>query len=364
VSVRKHTLRKGLESKRSQLVRDSAKAVIDGGDIDLAEVSRRLQTYDALLSAMPTSLVAFGVIGTVAVSAVVVLALLRIPRTHVFLDTSTDGVVFALSDTISWSADPAVDLGRLALDGVSIVRSSPLVGVRADSAHGVMHVAGGSSSLARLHVATGDAGGEMELHALESNLIEVAFRQVDVDGTVFLSGDVDLTWSEPGEEPVHRFAESLAYGEPIQFGATATRIDPLFLRYESRTPLILRDISVERLGFVRQTSPGISAAFESTVLAGSIRLREVPKTVELRERSWLTLPEARGRLIQLRVADTLRAVFEGSAKQVLVGPDGFYRDLSPSWLEYLYHNRPLALLWSAIGFAWGLAWTTWKLVRQ
>jgi len=47
---------------------------------------------------------------------------------------------------------------------------------------------------------------------------------------------------------------------------------------------------------------------------------------------------------------------EGSVSRVSAGPRGFEKNLKPTFLAYLYHQEPLAIVGSVVAFLFALIW--------
>jgi hypothetical protein len=58
----------------------------------------------------------------------------------------------------------------------------------------------------------------------------------------------------------------------------------------------------------------------------------------------------------MRLEQDVRVVFQGTVREVRLGPPGYAENLMPTYLEYFYFNQPLAFFWGAIVFFWGLLW--------
>jgi hypothetical protein len=67
-------------------------------------------------------------------------------------------------------------------------------------------------------------------------------------------------------------------------------------------------------------------------------------------------------MVNLWATDTINIIFEGTARQIQVGPEGFERNLVPTYLQYFYHQQSLAFFWSTIGFLWGILWSIRKTI--
>jgi hypothetical protein len=133
---------------------------------------------------------------------------------------------------------------------------------------------------------------------------------------------------------------------------------PIQFRVRPGTSWRLQNLRVHRLRFSRQMSEEAGEiAFVSTIKKGTLTLHDTAGSVTLQEGDHLSLTGVKGRLVDLRGGDTLDLIFEGTVTQVLIGPEGFKRDLTPSWFMYVSHNQPLIACWSAAVFLGGILWS-------
>ena len=68
--------------------------------------------------------------------------------------------------------------------------------------------------------------------------------------------------------------------------------------------------------------------------------------------------------MELHGLNTLQVRFEGVARDIFLGPEGFRRSLAPSLLEYFYHQKRLGFAWTAVVFFWGLLWSLRKTIMR
>jgi hypothetical protein len=112
-------------------------------------------------------------------------------------------------------------------------------------------------------------------------------------------------------------------------------------------------ISLIRFGR-RSATPGFGATFVSTVISGAIQLVDVEREVKLNPGAWVKIDEFHGHIFELEQSGAQYSVgFSGAAGHVAIGPAAFAEDLTPTCLDYLYHQQWLKLLWAGAlaGFA-------------
>jgi hypothetical protein len=107
----------------------------------------------------------------------------------------------------------------------------------------------------------------------------------------------------------------------------------------------------------------MSEAFESSIKSGTVTLYDVPNTRILREGDRLRLADGVGTIVMITSTGRgMKLVFEGTAKSIVIGPEGAQINLAPSVLEYLYHREPLTFLWGGVTFLWAFLWGARKIL--
>ena len=112
-------------------------------------------------------------------------------------------------------------------------------------------------------------------------------------------------------------------------------------------------ISLIRFGRRAATSD-FGATFVSTVVSGEIQLVDIEREVKLDRGAWVMIDGFHGHIFEFEQNELGYSVgFSGAARQVAIGPAGFTEDLTPTCLDYLYHQEWLKLTWAAAlaGFA-------------
>jgi hypothetical protein len=96
----------------------------------------------------------------------------------------------------------------------------------------------------------------------------------------------------------------------------------------------------------RSTTADSSAAFVSTIISGSVKLIDVARDQSLEPNAALQLNGFRGYITDFRkVKEGFEFGFAGTVSQLRVGPAGFADDISPTALDYLYHQEWIKLMW-------------------
>lgn len=171
----------------------------------------------------------------------------------------------------------------------------------------------------------------------------------------FLVQNADLTLEMGMEMEQEKIEKEIP--EPISFETFRTAAEPVRFELASKEKWHLRGLQVSQIGFMEENPPG-SGKFESAVRSGRFRLPETGFKDELREADRLILKKIK-QSRRLEISKTEKGVkifFEGSVAEILAGPKGFEKDLTPTWLEYLYHQKLVTIFWSAIVFLFGMLW--------
>jgi hypothetical protein len=106
-------------------------------------------------------------------------------------------------------------------------------------------------------------------------------------------------------------------------------------------------VSLIRFGRRAATSD-FGATFVSTVVSGAIQLVDIDREVKLDRGAWVMIDGLRGHIFEFEQNESGYSVgFSGAARHIAIGPAGFAEDLTPTSLDYLYHQEWLKLTWAA-----------------
>lgn len=146
--------------------------------------------------------------------------------------------------------------------------------------------------------------------------------------------------------------------ETIAFRTARVGPVPVQLRITGNENWKLRGMQTQAIGFVEEFPPG-SGNFESVIVSGELTLLETDRKVTLSALDHLILGKAKSKRLELSKADndnSVQAIFEGSVSEILVGTEDFRDNLTPTYLQYLYHQQGLKLFWGALVFLIGVVW--------
>lgn len=357
--------RKQLRAKRSFAMQKAVDAALAGKSEDLDRFMRDVATCDRLLSALPPnrwreSLIA-ACVGLICVSLIGLAWTLRIPGTKFTLAVEGDGVTVALASPWSWSGGLAIDPvpARLADFSLIEVPSAQSVGKRLEGRPWA-EISGGQVMLNRL---AAEDGSQITFEYGADGALRIFARNATFSGEMTVQGAAKIVGgSEVTRQDVNHLL-SPAFPETVRFLADGTGAIPARLALHPSEALALNDMPVRGISFTREVPdrPG-SIVFVSTIGGGSITLSDVARTVKLRKGEALFLKGLSGRITDIQIDGMIKVLFQGSAEEIRLGAAGFDRNLSPTVIDYLYHNQRVPLVWSGLVFLWGIIWSTRKFL--
>jgi hypothetical protein len=95
----------------------------------------------------------------------------------------------------------------------------------------------------------------------------------------------------------------------------------------------------------------------SSLFSGEIQLLETGLNHTLEEGDFVKFSVLE--LRRLRISSHVNKIkisAEGSASEIFAGPEGFEKKLNPSLVDYLFHEKRVALFYSGAVFLWGVLW--------
>jgi hypothetical protein len=356
-------LRQRLQAARDQEIRDAADRLLAGESTDLAERIRRIEAHATLLAALPAPrrwewLPALCV-GGASVVLVGLLWTVPVPKSRIVLTIRSDAVKLGLVEP--WSSPGRfhlpLDGGSVSLEALSAVEAPGLFPRLASADRGAwLRVEGGTVALQAFHL---DGQGSLEVEGLEPDRVRLSARRARVKGVLTLGGGARVeAGAADGRAVVDRRLD-VEIPEAIDFQSSGVGAVAAQITLGPRAPWVLQNLRVRDLSFSREWSPAPGeVVFRSGIKEGTLALHDVAESLTLRDGDQLSLSGVEGRVAELRVEPgrAPAVIFEGTARRVWTGSEGFSRDLAPSWLKYLYHQKPLEFFWSAVVLVWGMLW--------
>jgi hypothetical protein len=332
---------------------------------EVADEISQIESLQKILSALPikpvNSLRWLLTTGAICLVAVSIVAIIPVRKARIQIDVSSASVTLRPAQDFDWHGIWRVDPGIIQLKDFVRLRTPPDYGRSTSSSPTSLNlrISDGRAWISGLNLDRGVAL-TISQNKFATNLVarDGGFRgHVDVIGSIG-AGDSedDGVGSLPArrfnmDEPpgVFEFDYSSAGGSP-----TARRA---LLRITPTEQVTLREIPVSGLGFFEERPDGLGGPhFESQVIEGTIIMTDTGERVALNPASMLQLDDAQGLVTALQVTpNATRVKFEGSVRSVKVGSGEFIRNLKPTYLEWLYHQQTLVLLWGALAFLFGTA---------
>jgi hypothetical protein len=214
---------------------------------------------------------------------------------------------------------------------------------------------GGQISLQSLQL---DKGALLHLVA-DKDEVSLFVNRKSMRGTVTVFGVGSMTaGSKSGDTSVTR-RYSLEVPETLEFVLSHPQAIPSRLTIHRPKRWNLGIIPVANLNFAMEEVRGITETeFTSGIKSGSIRFNDAAwRSIEISENELLTVNQTDEAAVELRSAEPLiHVTLNGVVKDVMVGRAEARTRMSPSYLEYFYNKKALAVFWGAVVFVWGILW--------
>jgi hypothetical protein len=253
---------------------------------------------------------------------------------------TTGALTLQLERDLDWPIDLTLTPARAVLTGSAWIDAPPEIAPAPLTGRGVIIAAGGLR-LAGLHLRRGTL---LSLERVDDGSLRIAAR--GAAGSVMLeaSGSLVLKLDEGG--PL-----SASLNEPaiLAAGIGSTAVVPLVLSVASRVGPAIEDVPVALLGFsTPQAAGGGEMAFSSSIIGGTVKLVDTGRLESLERGAALGIEGFHGAIARLDGAEEgWHVAFTGRASRLRLGPPGFAEDLTPSVLEYLYHQEWIKMMWAS-----------------
>jgi hypothetical protein len=355
---------KRLRALRDLALSDAVKAAIDQPG-ELAASLDRVEKYDRLLEATPRrrwrDLAPALVIAILCVSLLGAGLSLRIPVARIVLEAKAGTATVALTEAWQFNGGEAIRSRSLSLRQLDEIDLPPaLQGARPLAQNAWVDLEGDNVAVSAL---TFEAGSIVTFESGARRQIDLYSRGGNMAGTLLLTGLQHIAAGVGNADPDIAADAEFAIPEIVDFKSGSEGIVPARLRLNPDGQIDLYDLRVSGLSFYRDvpSEPG-DVRFVSTIEDGRVTLSDVGRPVPLARHEKLSLQNVEGRIQRLSLGDEIEVAFEGKASRVLVGPEGFQQDLTPTIAEYLYHNERVVFLWSALVFTWGVLWSARRML--
>lgn len=187
------------------------------------------------------------------------------------------------------------------------------------------------------------ANTKVEFNA-QGDMLRLFAKGEPLAGELFAQNGILML--EAGGETIERTIDS-EIPETISFRSARTVADPVRFEFATKDDWQLRGLLFREIGFLEEYPPG-SGNFISAIHSGKITFSETGTFHELGKGESLILkgPEIR-RMEISKAGNDMEIFFEGTVDEASAGPRGFERDMTPSWLKWIYHQQRVAFFWIA-----------------
>ncbi|MGD9303370.1 MAG: hypothetical protein PVF79_03850 [Desulfobacterales bacterium] len=378
----KKSLRSELKAIHQKEANRLARKVLHKPSGDYEAVCRTLKVYKELLSHIPLPWYQrVGLPIAIALICATVVGLgMSMPKTptKVILSVQSSGMLAYLENNLTNAYVPNSNLTGelLTVSKITYLRLSPgIASQKPTKPPSTIHLSKGSVIVDKLILSpmlarktkNADQQTSLEIQFHDKLFPTFSLRNGKVTISTRVSGDVQLNRDQSSKSDNilaanvidNQLAETM---EIIAEGELAKPAE-VSLYLSDNSALLFRDIAVSDVRFIREVPSRTPDHIKiSTIEAGNLTLPDTGKTIVLSPDVFLNLVSFKGRIREMRIADRMSILLEGTSSRVTLGPEGFERDLTPSYIEYLYHHQPLSLFWASLVFIWSLLWGATKLI--
>ena len=372
--------------REDQVARAAENLAENAADPDKA-LFDRIRAYDAMLAELPvpwyrTRMLA-ALIGVLCVTLAGALWSLPAPSTRLSFAVEASGARISLlpvdrpnedretTSALDWVPYRDIIVSDLNANRIRRLNASPNTGLRTDFEGSVasLSVLDGEFLLTRLRILPRNQAQKeepiiLDLATLGSLNLSATNAKIRVEGLLF--GELNVVVEAQDGQRLKEYEAAIRVkelGENLSIYAEASSDEPASLDMIPRTPLEFHNLQISGISFVRrEATPEGHGTFLSTIERGELLLPQVEREIKLGRMTRLRLIGLSGTITVLRAGDKLEVAFEGSAKTIEIGPEAYVRDVTPSLLEDIYYNKPLAFFWAAATFLWGVLWSARRLI--
>jgi hypothetical protein len=366
-------LRAEIGREVSRLAVEAGRKVVAGKSVD-EEWARidALQKIEAALPPAPSRLFLVTiVIGALCLIVASIAWTVRVSSTRVQLDVVTDTVSMQIASDLDWTGSWRLQPASVRLEHFSHFDLPDQYDHQPELKPGAsldLMAPTGDIHLTHLLVSS---GALMTLARDEIGATDIVARAASFRGDIDVTGDLSIQAHPPIALSPRTFAKSDPPGRfGFQFtaktpdGKAVTAI-PAVLHGQPIDMPVFRDITVSQLGFFEERADGTQTTFSSQIISGTLTLTDTDERITLGPAAALRLSRAEGLVSAVKITEKgIEITFEGTSRDVTLGTGVFERDVTPSWLEWLFHQQKLGFLWTAVTFLFGLLWSSHKLLRE
>ena len=345
---------KRLDSEREKRIKDASVKLLENSDLEgakqdlaWAETSSKLIASTTLATRLKWSALFI----CLCLLIVGLLWTLHVRSTHISLDILTQNVSLTIHQ--DWSSKFKFLSDHIFINNIKKVSGlNPEIKLKPDEMSLSLELSGKDIMIDKLDIS---APANIELR-FENSALKFFIKKSQLRGDLFVKNAALVI--ETDDEPVERQLQ-FEIPETIKFESVKTMAEPVYFEFRTKDNWRLRGMRVNQIGFLQETISA-SGRFESSVQAGKVILLDTKVTRKLREADYLIIKKIKEcRRLEISKAEKgVKLLFEGSVGDVFVGPEGFYENITPRYLEYIYHHQLRVIFWGAILFIWGMLWRT------
>ncbi len=273
------------------------------------------------------------------------------PHARVAAEVTTRKLEVTLTE--SHSANHPFVADRIYLDNLSTLEAPGLPSVRdvrpTDGEAMALDLGGSDINISRLALPSGAT-------------VSMAFRKTGIDLWVRgppITVELFVRRARLNLDTGNRRIEAeidLEVPETLTLKTVEVVADPVRLSLTGVRPFRLSGMVADSLSFADDL--GTDGERTSGVTAGRVELPATGREAILRPGDGVLLGKIRQcRRLEIEPSEAAFTVrFEGPVADVRAGPWGYEAVLTPTWLEFLYHQKRLTLFWGAVAFLFGILW--------
>ena len=286
----------------------------------------------------------------------------KVPKTDVSLTAETESLRGTLSQ--DWRGELPFQSSEMHFDNLSDVQAPNLgLAIQGGMGDAWFKLEGGQINFESLQI---DRGATLQM-TVDNSQVGLFVTHQGVRGKLTVLGKGRLTAGTQPEEQTVRRDYNIDVPETIEFGVRDPKGVPSRLTIHSPQMWNLGRIPLADIGFALQEIRDLSETeLVSGIKSGSVRFSDTSwPALDLSEGQIVAVHETQGTRIELRAGQTqgtAHVTMNGLVKDVSLGDARSRRELSPSYLEYLYNKKSLSLFWGAIVFGWGVLWGIRKTI--
>jgi len=352
------SLRRKLNEEAERLTVIAAEQAVSGGDCE--QEIKRIENCEKLRDKLPrwggpaTGLAFF--IVTVCLAAASLAWVVHMPTATVHVEAQVSALDVQLSAPYEWDGAWSLGGAGTQLIGFATMRLPPELGTLQMLAQSTnIDIEGGAVELTSLKFAQGARVRILKGAAGNFNMLTWG---KPVEGELQVAGSPTFMVGASSEVSVLKTTTTFDPPGVVDFQDPGHPAIPAVLQATPAGVLTLKHVSVQAITlFTEVTDRNQEQHFESTINNAEITVLDSDESRKLKAGDPLYVEVVRGSISELKIGnDGISFAFDGRVSRIAVGPQDYQRDLSPTLLEYVYHQKRLALFWSAVTFLWGLLW--------